>query len=63
MYLQVRTSQLGCFKLMGTPIRNGTHTAKKMVTSVFTKRESDRADSVQLDVFISNAIQDQVQVN
>ena len=61
VHLQVRTKQLGYFKLTGSPIRNGSHSAKRMVACVYTKKES--ADKMlQLKVFITNAIQDQVQV-
>lgn len=59
--LQVRTKQLGYFKLTGSPIRNGSHSAKRMVACVYTKKEAANK-MLQLKVFITNAIQDQVQV-
>ena len=62
-YVTVRTKYLGCFRLCGNPIRHGTHSAKKMVASVFTKRERSRDDGiVSLDIFLTNAITDQIQV-
>ena len=59
--MQVRTKQLGYFKLAGSPIRNGSHSAKRMVASVYTKKQSTDK-MLQLKVFLTNAIQDQVQV-
>ena len=62
-YVTVRTKHLGCFRLCGNPIRHGTHSAKRMVASVFTKRERSRDDGiVSLDIFLTNAITDQIQV-
>ena len=62
-YATVRTKHLGCFRLCGNPIRHGTHSAKRMVASVFTKRERSRDDGiVSLDIFLTNAITDQIQV-
>ena len=62
-FATVRTKHLGCFRLCGNPIRHGTHSAKKMVASVYTKRDRSRDDGiVSLDIFLTNAITDQIQV-
>ena len=62
-FATVRTKHLGSFRLCGNPIRHGTHSAKKMVASVYTKRERSRDDGiVSLDIFLTNAITDQIQV-
>lgn len=62
-YAQVTTKQLGYFKLSGHPIRNGSHTAKRMVASVYTKGEEAAEDVVLLKIFMTNSIHDQVQVS
>ena len=61
-YAMVRTKQLGSFRLCGSPMRHGTHSAKRMVASVYTKRETTDDSVVLLDIFLTNAIVDQVQV-
>ena len=62
-YALVKTKQLGCFKLSGTPIRNGTHTAKKMIASVYTSKESAANETMSLEVVMANSILDQIQVS
>ena len=62
-YAMIRTKQLGSFRLCGNPIRHGTHSAKRMVASVYTKSERTDDSTVLLDVFLTNAICDQVQVS
>ena len=59
-YAVVRTREMGCFKLCGSPMRNGSHSAKRMVASIFGKKEGGKAWSVL--VTLSNAIHDQIQV-
>ena len=59
-YAVVRTREMGCFKLCGSPIRNGSHSAKRMVASIFSKQDSGKMWSVL--VTLSNAIHDQIQV-
>ena len=59
-YAVVRTREMGCFKLCGNPIRNGSHTAKKMVASMFARQDNGKTWSVL--VTLSNAIHDQIQV-
>ena len=60
-YAVVKTREMGCFKLCGSPIRNGCHSAKRMVASIFSKQDSGKLWSVL--VTLSNAIHDQIQVS
>ena len=46
---------------VGRPIRNGTYAAKKMVASVYSKVNHNK-QSVQFDIFVNNAIEDQSNV-
>lgn len=59
-YAVVRTREMGCFKLCGTPMRNGSHSAKKMVASIFAKQDSEKSWFVL--VTLSDAVHDQIQV-
>lgn len=62
-YAIVRTKQLGSFKLTGTPVGKGAHSAKRMVASVYAKTEDKGSESgYSLEVFMTNSIFDQVQV-
>ena len=64
-YAAVRTKQLGCFQLSGNPIRNGCHSAKKMVASVYAKRDLERTvdESLSVQVVMTNSIFDEIQVS
>ena len=61
-YAVVRTREMGCFKLCGSPMRNGSHSAKRMVASIFSKQNSDSGKLWSVLVILSNAVHDQVQV-
>lgn len=64
-YAVVKTRQLGCFQLCGNPIRNGCHSAKKMVASVYARRDLERTvdESLSLQVIMTNSIFDEIQVS
>jgi len=56
MIVQIKTSELGWFKLMGHPVRNGVLSAKKMAAHVY--------ESVGgIEVFITDSLTDHYQVN
>ena len=60
-YAVVRTREMGSFKLCGSPMRNGSHSAKRMVASIFAKQDGGKTWLVF--VTLSNAIHDQIQVH
>ena len=60
-YALVKTKEMGWFKLRGSPMRSGSHSAKKMVASIFSKHD-DSGKTWSLPVILNNAIQDQIQV-
>ena len=54
---------MGSFKLCGSPMRNGSHSAKRMVASIFSKLDSDSGKLWSVLVTLSNAVHDQIQVS